>query len=704
MVSCGPFPFSMERFQQFVTSVARLNAKTMKIDRIESIGYYHNNSQSKNDCYVTYVLEITSKMDTWRIYPRYSEFESVSKKIRTTGNGFPYKYKLQYKRLSEFQLDERQMLLENWMLSIVDSMNTDNYYTLEELDVLYAFFTHNQNVVVENAPDWAIAENKSIVERAINDDQDTEANSSSKWTEYRRFVVEAEGAVNRIHGSWNSYLKSMDNFCAAGQCFLQDVQATVQYVSTGLPYEPKFTNKEHEIDIAELENVCRQGLKQMLLMQEMILENSKNNKIKQSVDRLRNTVYAPIKEKYWENVPNRQQNIELNSGLSRQLAFECFDLQKETIDVIHYMTNMAMTVKHDMGFAVSTNMQDAVEASPDKTKTKTDKDEQMEPVDIEQINKNANVQRYSHEEEEKHVSWAWGKLPERSAILLRPTPMPLIKGQTVVQMEVAAHYLLCLTDVGCVYYYDWADSNRARTNSLSSIFLKDPVLVSNFTLDKALHGKTITKIAAGAHHCLAMTNTGEVYSWGSGEDGRLGHGDIRDRSMPRKIAALLKHGIVDISCGGAHTLFLSNAGVVFACGRGKNGRLGLEDCKLRDIPTIIKYFSKDHNIEKIECGWNFSIAFSVVNQKVYAWGKQGEGQCGIGFQDFDVKTPKEVPTLTNKEIVSVACGYSHSIALTANGVLFSFGLGEYGQLGTGQVYQVIFYLNNCSVNCRLSHV
>jgi len=46
-------------------------------------------------------------------------------------------------------------------------------------------------------------------------------------------------------------------------------------------------------------------------------------------------------------------------------------------------------------------------------------------------------------------------------------------------------------------------------------------------------------------------------SYSSGEDGRLGHGDIRDRVVPRKVMSLLRDCVLSASCGGAHTAVLT---------------------------------------------------------------------------------------------------------------------------------------------------
>ena len=47
--------------------------------------------------------------------------------------------------------------------------------------------------------------------------------------------------------------------------------------------------------------------------------------------------------------------------------------------------------------------------------------------------------------------------------------------------------------------------------------------------------------------------TGEVYSWGRGDDGRLGHGDNNWKYVPRRVKSLAGQRIVFVNCGSYHT-------------------------------------------------------------------------------------------------------------------------------------------------------
>uniref|UniRef100_M4C3K0 Rab-GAP TBC domain-containing protein n=1 Tax=Hyaloperonospora arabidopsidis (strain Emoy2) TaxID=559515 RepID=M4C3K0_HYAAE len=311
------------------------------------------------------------------------------------------------------------------------------------------------------------------------------------------------------------------------------------------------------------------------------------------------------------------------------------------------------------------------------------------------------------EEPSSHM-WVWGRPPSLESgtpVVLRPKKVSLLNGQSILQVACGGEHLLYLTSTGDVYSYGDNEDKKAAAvtmaikdnpndseparSSVTVSFLA-PRLVEELALEKALHRTTIATIACGAQHSLAITDAGELYTWGSGEDGRLGHGDMRDRAVPRKVMSLLRESVVNASCGGAHTAVLTTKGTVFTFGRGRNGRLGLGDYRWRDTPHPIQEFPKGTRIAHVVCGWNFTAALDCEG-KLFTWGKTGEGQCGLGYVDKDQVVPRCVEKLREvaggSAVVDVACGYTHTVVMTAVGELFSWGLGEYGQLGTGDVYQ-----------------
>ncbi len=90
-----------------------------------------------------------------------------------------------------------------------------------------------------------------------------------------------------------------------------------------------------------------------------------------------------------------------------------------------------------------------------------------------------------------------------------------------------------------------------------------------------LLNQRMSSVHCGAEYSLAISHEHrQIWSWGWGDFGRLGHGDCGDVFVPRPIAALAGIPIASAACGDTHTLVLSEAGEVYAFGRNQNGQLG----------------------------------------------------------------------------------------------------------------------------------
>lgn len=98
-----------------------------------------------------------------------------------------------------------------------------------------------------------------------------------------------------------------------------------------------------------------------------------------------------------------------------------------------------------------------------------------------------------------------------------------------------------------------------------------------------------------------------------------------------------------------------------------------------------------YNIKEISCGDFHSLALDKEG-KVYSWGGGGlsynKGQLGLGHTR-DIETPTLVESLCGEKIVQISAGGFHSLALTEQGLVYSWGSGIYGENGVGE------YENTC---------
>jgi alpha-tubulin suppressor-like RCC1 family protein len=78
--------------------------------------------------------------------------------------------------------------------------------------------------------------------------------------------------------------------------------------------------------------------------------------------------------------------------------------------------------------------------------------------------------------------------------------------------------------------------------------------------------KNIIQISSGYYFSMALNSTGNVFSFGSNEQGQLGLGDQYNRYTPHHVN--ISDFIVEISCGGYHVLYLSKSGKIYSNGYG----------------------------------------------------------------------------------------------------------------------------------------
>lgn len=106
-----------------------------------------------------------------------------------------------------------------------------------------------------------------------------------------------------------------------------------------------------------------------------------------------------------------------------------------------------------------------------------------------------------------------------------------------------------MTRSGAIYTWGKGDYHRLGHGTVDHV--RRPRKVA------ALQGKKIVSIATGSLHCVACSDSGEVFTWGDNDEGQLGDGTVSAIQRPRLVQALQGKHIVKVTCGSAHTLALS---------------------------------------------------------------------------------------------------------------------------------------------------
>ncbi|KAK3086212.1 hypothetical protein FSP39_015293 [Pinctada imbricata] len=200
---------------------------------------------------------------------------------------------------------------------------------------------------------------------------------------------------------------------------------------------------------------------------------------------------------------------------------------------------------------------------------------------------------------------------------------------------------------------------------------------------EALCKKKIMDIAFGSGpHVLAVSSTGDMYSWGHNGYCQLGNGGSSQGLAPVLITANLQgKKILKVACGSHHSLALSQEGEIYAWGQNNCGQVGSGTTTNQPTPRKVMAVIGTKVASSIACGQTSSMAL-MENGEVYGWGYNGNGQLGLG-NNVNQPNPCRVQQLQNIIICQLACGYAHTLALSDEGVLYTWGANSYGQLGTG---------------------
>lgn len=202
-------------------------------------------------------------------------------------------------------------------------------------------------------------------------------------------------------------------------------------------------------------------------------------------------------------------------------------------------------------------------------------------------------------------------------------------------------------------------------------------------LVEGLRSVHVRHLVCSGHYSCAVSESGEVYTWGSGKDGQLGHGDSKDVFAPKAVRSLMSKLIRHISCAEHHVATVSESGVLYTWGKGQNGRLGHGGIENELLPKAVEALAGQH-VGQVSCG-DFHTACVTLgpHAHVYTWGLGLSGRLGHG-DEVDHHSPAALEALAGVQITCAACGGHHSATISEPaGQLMTWGGGAFGKLGHG---------------------
>ncbi|KAJ8637038.1 hypothetical protein MRB53_011305 [Persea americana] len=238
--------------------------------------------------------------------------------------------------------------------------------------------------------------------------------------------------------------------------------------------------------------------------------------------------------------------------------------------------------------------------------------------------------------------------------------------------------------------FSWGEEARGRLGHGVDSDVSHPKLID------ALGSTNIELVACGEYHTCAVTLSGDLYTWGDGtyNFGLLGHGNGVSHWVPKRVNGPLEGIHVSfISCGPWHTAVVTSAGQLFTFGDGTFGVLGHGDHKSVSIPREVESL-KGLRTVRAACGvWHTAAVVEVMvgassssncsSGKLFTWGDGEKGRLGHGDKETKL-VPTCVAALVDPNFCQVACGHSMTVALTTSGHVYTMGSTVCGQLGNPQ--------------------
>ncbi|MCM8816517.1 MAG: hypothetical protein NC913_03270 [Candidatus Omnitrophica bacterium] len=254
----------------------------------------------------------------------------------------------------------------------------------------------------------------------------------------------------------------------------------------------------------------------------------------------------------------------------------------------------------------------------------------------------------------------------------------------IIQVAGGSNHSIALGYDGTVYswglnaYGQLGDGTN--TNRLRPVKVKSP--------DGTGELSGITYISAGSTHTAAIKMDRTLWAWGANNYGQLGNNLTTNSNLPLQVHGEMNRGFLtnvkSVACGPEHTLALLEDGTVWAWGRNHQGQLGngtTQDShvpvKVSNLTDVVAIAASDYPPAP-----PFSLALKS-NGTVWAWGGGRDGQLGNGQSgnDYYSSVPVQVSGLTN--IIAIAAGDNHALALRSDGTLWAWGANSMGQLGDG---------------------
>ena len=274
-------------------------------------------------------------------------------------------------------------------------------------------------------------------------------------------------------------------------------------------------------------------------------------------------------------------------------------------------------------------------------------------------------------------------------------------GKTVVAVAAGYYHSMALCSDGTIA--SWGENNNGQLGNNSLTNSSVPVAVNSASAGSSLYGKSIVAVSAGAYHNIALCSDGTLAAWGRNSAGQLGDNTTTQRNVPiavnaaSGISALYGKSVLGLAAGSYHSMALCVDGTLVAWGDNGYGEIGDGTATQRNVPAAVNTASgisalNGKIVVDIAAGGSHSLAL-CSDGTMAAWGENSYGEFGNNTASSSSSFPVTVnavsgiSALYGKNVMGLASGEYHSMALCSDGSLAVWGDNENGEIGDNTLTQ-----------------
>ncbi len=274
--------------------------------------------------------------------------------------------------------------------------------------------------------------------------------------------------------------------------------------------------------------------------------------------------------------------------------------------------------------------------------------------------------------------WAWGQdtygqLGNNATLLNQPTPVEITGASNCRAIGAGAYHSFGIRYDGALYA--WGYNVFGQLGDGFTVNQPTPVSLSTTAFNN------IIAVEGGYGHSIGLHANGSALSWGYNSQGQIGNGTASSTAFQLTPYT----GIVDvvsIAAGAYHSAVTQGNGDMYSSGYDLYGQLG-DNANLTDQPRFVPVSTTPTTPprKKVSSGGAGGYHSLILqgNGTVNSVGRDHVGQ--LGNDASLTNQPLPVPVVGLNDIVAIAAGDSHSLALRHDGVVWSWGADSLGQLG-----------------------